>query len=137
MTIFDESLILETINMIKLHNFDIRTVTLSISLRDCISADVNVVCDKIKRKLDKYAGNLVKYANDIENDYSIPIVNKRIAVTPISLVGEACEHKDYVKIARTLDECAVNLGVDFIGGLFEVVEKGGNVCDVGVIEVIF
>ena len=69
MTIFDENLILETINMIKLHNFDIRTVTLTISLRDCLSEDVNKVCDKIKYKLDKYAGNLVKYANDIENDY--------------------------------------------------------------------
>ena len=116
MTIFDENLILETINMIKLHNFDIRTVTLTISLRDCLSEDVNVVCDKIKYKLDKYAHNLVNYANDIENDYSIPIVNKRIAVTPISLVGEACKVKDYVKIAKTLDECANNLGVDFVGG---------------------
>ena len=72
MTIFDENLILETINMIKLHNFDIRTVTLTISLRDCLSEDVNKVCDKIKYKLDKYAGNLVKYANDIENDYQLP-----------------------------------------------------------------
>ena len=98
MTIFDESLILETINMIKLYNFDIRTVTLTISLRDCLSEDVNKVCDKIKYKLDKYAGNLVNYANDIENDYSIPIVNKRIAVTPISLIGESCTHKDYIKI---------------------------------------
>ena len=94
MTIFDENLILETINMIKLHNFDIRTVTLTISLRDCLSEDVNVVCNKIKYKLDKYAHNLVTYANEIENDYSIPIVNKRIAVTPISLVGEACKTKD-------------------------------------------
>ena len=136
MTIFDESLILETINMIKLHNFDIRTVTLSISLRDCLSEDVNVVCDKIKRKLDKYASNLVKYANDIENDYSIPIVNKRIAVTPISLVGEACEHKDYVKIAKTLDECAANLGVDFIGGFSALVEKGATQGDLGLIESI-
>ena len=66
MTIFDENLILETINMIKLHNFDIRTVTLAVSLRDCISEDVNIVCDKIKFKLDKYAKNLVQYADDIE-----------------------------------------------------------------------
>ena len=97
MTVFDENLILETINMIKLYNFDIRTVTLSISLRDCISENINTVCDKIQFKLDKYAKNLVKYANDIENDYSIPIVNKRIAVTPISLIGESCSQKDYVK----------------------------------------
>ena len=124
MTIFDENLILETINMIKLHNFDIRTVTLAISLRDCLSEDVNVVCDKIKFKLDKYAKNLVQYADDIENDYSIPIVNKRIAVTPISLVGESCRDKDYIKIARTLDDCAKNLGIDFIGGFSALVEKG-------------
>lgn len=136
MTIFDENLILETINMIKLHNFDIRTVTLTTSLRDCLSEDVNVVCDKIKFKLDKYAKNLVNYANDIENDYSIPIVNKRIAVTPISLVGEACKHKDYVKIARTLDECAKNLGVDFIGGFSALVEKGFTQGDLGLIESI-
>ena len=124
MTIFDEDLILETINMIKLHNFDIRTVTLAVSLRDCISEDVNIVCDKIKFKLDKYAKNLVQYADDIENDYSIPIVNKRIAVTPISLVGESCRDKDYIKIARTLDESARELGIDFIGGFSALVEKG-------------
>ena len=84
--------------MIKLYNFDIRTVTLAISLRDCFSEDVNVVCDKIRFKLDKYASNLVKYADEIENDYSIPIVNKRIAVTPISIVGESCSEKNYIKI---------------------------------------
>ena len=136
MTIFDENLILETINMIKLHNFDIRTVTLTISLRDCLSEDVNVVCDKIKYKLDKYAHNLVTYANEIENDYSIPIVNKRIAVTPISLVGEACKTKDYVKIAKTLDECANNLGIDFIGGFSALVEKGFTQGDKALIEAI-
>lgn len=136
MTIFDENLILETINMIKLHNFDVRTVTLSLSLRDCLSEDVNVVCDKIRFKLDKYASNLVRYANEIENDYSIPIVNKRIAVTPISLVGEACKDKDYVKIARTLDESAKNLGVDFIGGFSALVEKGFTQGDEALIEAI-
>ena len=136
MTIFDEDLILETINMIKLYNFDIRTVTLTISLRDCLSENINTVCDKIKIKLDKYAKNLVQYANDIENDYSIPIVNKRIAVTPVSLIGESCSQKDYVKIARTLDECARNLGIDFIGGFSALVEKGCTQGDLGLIESI-
>ena len=136
MTIFDENLILETINMIKLHNFDIRTVTLSISLRDCLSENINSVCDKIKFKLDKYCSNLVKYANEIENDYSIPIVNKRIAVTPISLVGEACKEKDYVKIAKTLDESALNLGIDFIGGYSALVEKGFTTGDINLINSI-
>ena len=136
MTIFDEDLILETINMIKLHNFDIRTVTLTISLRDCISEDINVVCDKIKFKLDKYAKNLVQYANEIENDYSIPIVNKRIAVTPISLIGESCKDKDYLKIAKTLDTCASDLGIDFIGGYSALVEKGYTKGDQILIETI-
>ncbi len=136
MTIFDENLILETINMIKLHNFDIRTVTLSISLRDCISENVNTVCDKIQFKLDKYAKNLVKYANEIENDYSIPIVNKRISVTPISIVGESCKEKDYVKIAKTLDKSASELGIDFIGGYSALVEKGFTSGDIALINSI-
>ena len=136
MTIFDENLILETINMIKLQNFDIRTVTLSISLRDCISENVNTVCDKIQFKLDKYAKNLVKYANEIENDYSIPIVNKRISVTPISIIGESCTEKDYVKIAQTLDKSANELGIDFIGGYSALVEKGFTSGDLALINSI-
>jgi len=136
MTVFDENLILETINMIKLHNFDVRTVTLSVSLRDCLSEDINIVCDKIKFKLDKYATNLVKYANEIENDYSIPIVNKRIAVTPISLVGESCREKNYLKIAKTLDESAKSLGIDFIGGFSALVEKGFTSGDLALIDAI-
>ena len=136
MTIFDENLILETINMIKLHNFDIRTVTLTLSLRDCISENVNTVCDNIRKKLYKYGKNLVKYADDIENDYSIPIVNKRIAVTPISIIGESCSHKDYVKIAKTLDDSARELGIDFIGGFSALVEKGCTQGDLGLIESI-
>ena len=136
MTIFDESLILETINMIKLYNFDIRTVTLAISLRDCISENINTVCDKIRFKLDKYANNLVKYAQEIENDYSIPIVNKRISVTPISLIGESCSEKDYVKIAKTLDKSAHELGIDFIGGYSALVEKGFTSGDISLIESI-
>ena len=136
MTIFDENLILETINMIKLHNFDIRTVTLALSLRDCISENVNTVCDKIKFKLDKYASNLVKYASEIEDDYSIPIVNKRIAVTPISVIGETCSVKDYVKIAKTLDNSAKSLGIDFIGGFSALVEKGFTQGDIALIDAI-
>ena len=136
MTVFDENLILETINMIKLHNFDIRTVTLAISLRDCISENINTVCDKIRFKLDKYARDLVNGANDIENDYSIPIVNKRISVTPISVIGESCNEKEYIKIAHTLDECAKNLGIDFIGGYSALVEKGYTQGDINLINSI-
>ena len=136
MTVFNENLIIETINMIRQQNFDIRTVTLAISLRDCVSENVNTVCDKIQRKLDKYASNLVNYANEIENDYSIPIVNKRISVTPISFIGESCSTKDYVKIAQTLDKCANNLGIDFIGGYSALVEKGFTQGDLALIESI-
>ncbi len=120
----NENSILETINMIKLHNLDIRTVTMAISLRDCISPDINEVCDNIYNKITKYAKNLCEYAGELENDYSIPIINKRIAVTPISLIGEACKNPDYVRIAKTLDEAGKSVGVNFIGGFSALVEKG-------------
>lgn len=110
--------------MIKLHNLDIRTVTLALSLRDCADSDVNVVCENIYNKIKYYAKNLVEYANELENDYSIPIINKRISVTPISLVGESCKNPDYVKIAQTLDRAAKDVGVNFIGGFSALVEKG-------------
>ena len=122
--------------MVKLHNLDIRTVTLAISLRDCINSDIDVVCENIRNKIRKYAKNLVAYANELENDYSIPIINKRISVTPISIVGEACENPDYVKIARTLDDVAKEVGVNFIGGFSALVEKGFTKGDKLLIESI-
>ena len=136
MAVINESNILETINMIKLHNLDIRTVTLSLSLRDCIDRDVNVVCENIHNKITKYAKNLVEYANEFENDYSIPIINKRIAVTPISLIGVACKNPDYVKIAKTLDNAGKEVGVNFIGGFSALVEKGCTKGDELLIESI-
>jgi len=136
MAAINENDILETINMIKLHNLDIRTVTLALSLRDCMDSDVNVVCDNIRSKILKYAKNLVEYANDLENEYSIPIINKRIAVTPISLIGEACKNPDYVKIAKTLDDAGKEVGVNFIGGFSALVEKGFTKGDKLLIESI-
>ncbi len=120
----NENYILETINMIKLYNLDIRTVTLALSLRDCMDSDVNRVCENIYNKIKKYAANLVEYANELENEYSIPIINKRISVTPISLIGESCKNPDYVKIAQTLDMAGKEVGVNFIGGFSALVEKG-------------
>lgn len=120
----EENKILETINMIKLHNLDIRTVTMAISLRDCISEDVDKVCENIYNKICKYAKNLVPYAEELAQDYSIPIINKRISVTPISLIGESCKNPDYIKIAKTLDMAANEVGVNFIGGYSALVEKG-------------
>ena len=132
----NENSILETINMIKLHNLDIRTVTMAISLRDCISTDINEVCGNIYNKITNYAKNLCEYAQELENDYSIPIINKRIAVTPISLIGEACKNPDYVKIAKTLDEAGRSVGVNFIGGFSALVEKGYTKGDKLLIESI-
>lgn len=120
----EENNILETINMIKLYNLDIRTVTLALSLRDCISEDVDRVCDNIYNKIKKYAKNLVSYANELSDEYSIPIINKRISVTPVSLIGESCKNPDYVKIAKTLDAAAKEVGVNFVGGYSALVEKG-------------
>lgn len=120
----EENNILETINMIKLHNLDIRTVTLALSLRDCVSDDVNKVCDNIYSKIKTYAKNLVAYADELADEYSIPIINKRIAVTPISLIGESCKNPDYVKIAKVLDIAAKEVGVNFVGGYSALVEKG-------------
>lgn len=101
-----------------------------------MDSDVNVVCDNIYNKIKHYAKNLVEYADELENDYSIPIINKRIAVTPISLVGEACKNPDYVKIAKTLDKAAEEVGVNFIGGFSALVEKGCTKGDKLLIESI-
>jgi len=136
MKTFDKDLILETINMIKLHNLDIRTVTLALSLRDCVDRDIDVLCRRVREKLLKYAKNLVKYANEIGDDYSIPIVNKRISVTPISVIGESCDSYDYVKIAKTIDSVAEEVGVDFVGGYSALVEKGYTKGDIALIKSI-
>ena len=128
--------IIETINMIRLHNLDIRTVTLALSLRDCICDDVDVLCDNIYNKIKNYAKNLVAYADELADEYSIPIINKRIAVTPISIVGESCKNPDYLKIAKTLDKAAKEVGVNFIGGFSAQVEKGMTKGDSLLIESI-
>lgn len=121
---FNEKDIIETIEMIKVHHLDIRTTTLALSLRDCISEDIKVAGEKIYNKITKYAKNLKKYADDLENEFSIPIINKRIAITPISIIGEAAKNPDYVYLAKILDEAADEVGVDFIGGYSALVEKG-------------
>lgn len=136
MTFFNENSIIETINMIKVHNLDIRTVTLALSLRDCCGENVREVGDKIYNKITKYAKNLYSYASEIEDEYSIPIINKRIAITPISLVGESCKDMDYVYLAKVLDEAAKEVNVNFIGGFSALVEKGCTKGDIALIESI-
>jgi uncharacterized protein (UPF0210 family) len=133
---FNENYVLETINMIKLYNLDIRTVTLALSLRDCMSENVDETCEKIYNKMIHYGKNLYEYAIEIENDYSIPIINKRISVTPISIVGESCKNFDYLKIAKTLDKAAKELKIDFVGGFSALVEKGMTRGDEALIESI-
>ncbi|WP_304682195.1 PFL family protein [uncultured Ligilactobacillus sp.] len=116
--------VLETIHMISDQKLDVRTVTMGISLMDCIDSDSDVACQKIYDKITTKAKDLVKTAEQIEMEYGIPIVNKRVAVTPISLVAGASQDKDHVKYAKTLDKAAQALGIDFIGGFSALVQKG-------------
>lgn len=116
----------ETNKMIEQENLDVRTITIGISLLDCIDSSVDVVCENIYNKLMRIAKNHVPVAEAIEKKYGIPIVNKRISVTPIGTVGAACckTTDDFVKIAKTLDRAAHELGVNFIGGYSAIVSKG-------------
>jgi len=116
--------ILETINMIREENLDIRTITMGISLFDCVSEDPGRLCSNIYDKITKRAEHLVKTGEDIEKQYGIPIVNKRVSVTPVSLIGGNCSPEDYVKIAQTLDRAAHTVGINFIGGFSALVDKG-------------
>ncbi|MBQ7075477.1 MAG: PFL family protein [Clostridia bacterium] len=116
--------VLETIKMINEENLDIRTITMGISLRDCCGEDIDRVCEKIYDKITKKAENLVKTGEDIEHEYGIPIINKRISVTPIATIGESCNSDSYVKIAKCLDKAADATGVNFVGGFSALVHKG-------------
>lgn len=116
--------ILETINMIDNENLDVRTITMGISLLDCVDSDINRACDKIYDKICRYAQNLVKTGEDISKEYGIPIIHKRIAVTPIAMIAAACPGKNPVHFAKTLDRAAKTVGVNFIGGYSALVHKG-------------
>ncbi len=116
--------ILETINMIRQEHLDIRTITMGISLFDCVSDDENRLCQNIYDKITKKAEHLVKTGEEISKEYGIPIVNKRVSVTPVSLIGGKFGADTYVKIAKTLDNAAKELGINFIGGYTAIVDKG-------------
>jgi len=116
--------ILETINMIRSENLDIRTITMGISLRDCAHEDIKKAAWKIYDKVTKKAENLVKVGEDISREYGIPIINKRISVTPIAAVGESCDSGEYIILAKALDKAAKEVGVNFIGGFSALVQKG-------------
>lgn len=116
----------ETNKMIEQENLDVRTITMGISLLDCIDSDIEKVNENIYNKIKKYAANLVETGEEISREFGIPVVNKRISVTPIALVGgAACKTiDDYVSIAKTLDKAATEVGVNFIGGFSALVSKG-------------
>ena len=116
--------ILQTQDMIDKRHLDIRTITMGISLLDCADTDVNVCAQKIYDKICRRAENLVKVGQDIEWEFGIPIVNKRISVTPISLVGAACRQDSLVPLAIAMDKAAKEVGVNFIGGFSALVQKG-------------
>lgn len=116
--------VFETLKMIQKENLDIRTITMGISLRDCAHPDIDISCSKIYDKITRYAEKLVVTGENIEREYGIPIINKRISVTPIALVAESCESADYSKFAKAMDKAAQTVGVNFIGGYSSLVHKG-------------
>ena len=130
--------VLETNQMIEKENLDVRTITLGISLLDCADNNLDELNRKIYNKITQVAANLVETGQEIEKEYGIPIVNKRISVTPIGLVGaSACETpEDFVTIARTLDAAAKKVGVNFIGGYSALVSKGMTKADENLIRSI-
>ena len=114
----------ETIAMIEEQNFDIRTITMGISLLDCIDPDIDKAAEKIYAKITGKARDLVKVGNEISAELGIPIVNKRVCVTPIAIIGAATNATDYVPLAKAMDEAAQKVGIDFIGGFSALVQKG-------------
>ena len=116
--------ILETIQMVAEENLDIRTITMGISLFDCVDSDGERARQKIYDKITTSAKDLVKVAAQIQEEYGIPIINKRIAVTPIALIAAASQDQDYVAYAVTMERAAQALGVDLIGGFSALVQKG-------------
>ncbi|HEX3037931.1 MAG TPA: PFL family protein [Oscillospiraceae bacterium] len=128
--------ILETINMIDNENLDVRTITMGISLLDCIDADMDKMCDKVYDKICRYAGDLVKTGENISKEYGIPIIHKRVSVTPIAMIAAACPTKSPVHLALALDRAAKQIGVNFIGGYSALVHKGFGPGDYALIESI-
>ena len=130
--------VIETNDMIDKDLLDVRTITIGISLLDCIDTDLNKLCKNIYDKITKTAKDLVRVGDEISKDFGVPIVNKRISVTPIALVGgSACKTKeDFVQIAKTLDKAAKDLGVNFLGGYSAIVSKGITEADRLLIESI-
>lgn len=136
MTRFSAQEIIETIRMVQMENLDIRTITLGISLRDCAHPDADTLGRRAYDKICRVAGQLVPVAQAIEQEYGIPIVHKRVAVTPVALVAEASGTRDYPRIASYLDRAAAEVGVNFLGGYSALVQKGATPGDTALIRSI-
>ena len=128
--------ILETMKMFNEQHLDIRTITMGISLMDCASSSVDETCKRIYDKICRYAGNLVEVGEKISKKYGVPIIHKRISVTPISIVAASCGATDYTPFAKTLDKAAMACGVNFVGGFSALVQKGYTNSDKVLIESI-
>ena len=135
-TMFNAGDILETIRMIQDECLDIRTTTMGISLLDCIDPDINKACDKVYDKITRKAEKLVETGEKIEKEYGIPIINKRIAVTPIAMLAAACPKENPVKFAKALQRAAETCGVNFVGGYSALVHKGFSAGDLELIRSI-
>ncbi len=121
---YDFEEILDTIKMTEIEHFDIRTVTLGISLRDCFDRNINVAKQKVYEKITKYGKNHVKYANEIERQYGVSIANKRVSITPASIPFDSFRADEFTEIARVLDKAAGEIGVDYLAGYSALVQKG-------------
>lgn len=126
----------ETNKMIEESNLDVRTITMGISLLDCADSDINKFNQKIYDKITKTAKDLVKVGDDISKEYGVPVVNKRISVTPIAIAAAGCNTNSYVSIAHTLDKAAKEVGVNFIGGFSALVQKGSTKSDLVLLDSI-
>ncbi|MFZ2539923.1 MAG: PFL family protein [Oscillospiraceae bacterium] len=127
--------ILETVKMIQDENLDIRTITMGISLLDCIDPNIDIACQNVYDKITRCAKDLVKVGEDIEKQYGVPIINKRISVTPIAIISAACKQSP-VKFAHTLEKAAIACGVNLIGGYSALVQKGFSAGDLELINSI-
>ena len=128
--------ILETVRMIQAENLDVRAVTMGISLDDCSARDVQEVCERIHDKLVQRAGRLVPVAREIQEKYGVPIVNRRVSVTPIAEVVASDDAESFVQVARALDAAADEIDIDFVGGFSCMVQKGFTHGDAALIDAI-
>lgn len=126
----------ETNKMIEESNLDVRTITMGISLLDCADSDINKFNQKIYEKITKNAKDLVKVGDDISKEFGVPVVNKRISVTPIAIAAAGCNTDSYVSVAQTLDKAAKEVGVNFIGGFSALVQKGSSKGDLILLDSI-